>query len=196
MIRIGIVGDIGSGKSYVAKKFGYPVFHADYEVSKLYKKSRKCYKKLKKVLPKHVTSFPINKSKLSKAILENKKNLKKIINIVHPEVRSKMKKFINKNVNKRFIILDIPLLIENKISRKKDVLVFVEANKKDINKRLKRRINFNQEIVKRFKKLQLPIEKKKKKSNFVVKNNFRNNSIEKSVKIIKEKILLNVRSYT
>ena len=41
MIRIGILGDIGSGKSYVAKNFGYPVFNADYEVSKLYKKIKK-----------------------------------------------------------------------------------------------------------------------------------------------------------
>ena len=38
MIRIGIVGDIGSGKSYVARKFGLPVFDADYEVNKIYKK--------------------------------------------------------------------------------------------------------------------------------------------------------------
>ena len=45
MIRIGIVGDIGSGKSYVAKQFGYPVFNADIEVSKIYKTSRKCFKK-------------------------------------------------------------------------------------------------------------------------------------------------------
>ena len=61
MIRIGIVGDIGSGKSYVAKQFGYPVFNADVEVVKLYRKSRKCYKKLKKALPKYIISFPVNK---------------------------------------------------------------------------------------------------------------------------------------
>ena len=41
MIKIGILGDIGSGKSFVAKKFGYPVFNADVEVSKLYKKNKK-----------------------------------------------------------------------------------------------------------------------------------------------------------
>ena len=40
MIRLAIVGDIGSGKSYVAKQFGYPVFNADEEVAKLYKKNR------------------------------------------------------------------------------------------------------------------------------------------------------------
>ena len=48
MIRIGILGDIGSGKSYVANNFGYPVFNADYEVSQLYKKNKKIFKKLKK----------------------------------------------------------------------------------------------------------------------------------------------------
>ena len=61
MIRIGILGDIGSGKSYVAKNFGYPVFNADYEVSKLYKKDKKIFKKLNKKLPKYIYSFPINK---------------------------------------------------------------------------------------------------------------------------------------
>ena len=40
MIIIGILGDIGSGKSYVAQSFGYPVFNADYEVAKLYQKNR------------------------------------------------------------------------------------------------------------------------------------------------------------
>ena len=57
MIRIAIVGDIGSGKSYVAKLFGYPVFNADFEVSKLYRKSRKCYNKLKKTLPNYINIF-------------------------------------------------------------------------------------------------------------------------------------------
>ena len=48
MIRIVILGDIGSGKSNVAKQFGYPVFNADIEVVKIYKKNRNCYNKLKK----------------------------------------------------------------------------------------------------------------------------------------------------
>ena len=46
MIKIAIIGDIGAGKSHVAKLFGYPVFNADIEVAKLYKKNRRCYKKL------------------------------------------------------------------------------------------------------------------------------------------------------
>ena len=79
MIRIAVIGDIGSGKSYVARLFGYPVFNADIEVSKLYRKSKKCYRKLKKILPNYITSFPVKKSKLSNAIVSNQKNLKKMI---------------------------------------------------------------------------------------------------------------------
>ena len=116
MIRLAIVGDIGSGKSYIAKQFGYPVFNADDEVAKLYRKSRKCYNKLKKTLPEYIVSFPVKKIEISKAIIADQHNLKKIIKIVHPEVRSSMNNFIKKNKNKKFVILDIPLLIENKIN--------------------------------------------------------------------------------
>ena len=64
MIRIAVLGDIGSGKSHVAKLFGYPVFNADVEVTKLYRKSRKCYNKLKKKLPQYILSFPIKNAQI------------------------------------------------------------------------------------------------------------------------------------
>jgi len=189
MIRIAVIGDIGSGKSHVAKQFGYPVFDADAEVARLYKKSRKCYSKLKKTLPNYITSFPVKKIELSKAIMANQQNLKKIIKVVHPEVRNRMNNFIKKNRNKKFIVLDIPLLIENKINKKNDILIFVNAKKKEINKRLKKRPNINLKILEKLKKIQLPRELKKKQSDFIIKNNFRNNSIKKSVKRVLEKIL-------
>tara|TARA_B100000959_G_scaffold268010_1_gene312207 strand:- start:182 stop:751 length:570 start_codon:yes stop_codon:yes gene_type:complete len=189
MIRIGIIGEIGSGKSYVAKQFGCPVFNADAEVGKLYRKSRKCYKKLKKILPKHIVSFPIQKNQILKAILYNKNNLKKIVKIVHPEVRLRMNGFIKKNKKKKFVVLDIPLLIENKINRKSDVLVFVDAKKKEINKKLRKRASFNLKILNKFKKLQLPVEVKKKKSDFIIKNNFKSNSVKKNAKKVLKEIL-------
>jgi len=194
MIRIGIIGDIGSGKSYVAKQFSFPVFNADIEVNKIYKKNRKCFEKLKKTFPNHIFSFPVKKKELSRAVSENKNNVKKINKIIHPEVRLKMKKFLKKNKKKPVVVLDIPLLLEGKINKKRDILLFVEAKKKDINKRLKKRHNFNAEIIKKLKKLQLPLETKKKKSNFIIKNNFKSMFVKKNVKIIKNKILKNERS--
>ena len=89
------------------------------------------------------------------------------------------------------MVLDIPLLIENKINKKNDILIFVEASKKQINKRLIKRHNINSKILKNFKKLQLPVEIKKKKSNYTIKNNFKSNSIKKNVKIVLKKILAN-----
>ena len=96
MIRIGILGNIGSGKSYVANNLGYPVFDADYEVAMLYKKNRKIFLKLKKILPDNIKTFPIEKKEIIKAILQKKNNLKKIINIVHTEIRKKMNLFLKK----------------------------------------------------------------------------------------------------
>ena len=196
MIRIGIVGNIGSGKSYISKLFGYPVFCADKEVAKLYKANKKCFKKLKKKLPKYITSLPIKKKQILKAITENRSNLKKIIKIVHPEIKVEMNKFVRKNFNRKVIILDIPLLIENKINNKDDILIFVQAKNKEINKRLRKRPNFNAKIMNKFKKLQLPVELKKKKSNYVIKNNFNKKFVKKNVKNILGKILKNARSHT
>jgi dephospho-CoA kinase len=189
MVKIGILGDIGSGKSYVAKSFGYPVFNADVEVGKLYKNDRKIFNKLKKVLPKYIYSFPINKNEITEAILSNKFNLKKIIKIVHLEVKKKLNTFLKKNKKKIIVILDIPLLLENKINKKDDILVFVQSKKLDILKRLKKRKNCNIKLLKKFKNIQLPLAYKKKKSQFVIKNNFTNKSINKSIKRILKDIL-------
>ena len=165
MIRIGILGEIGSGKSYVANSFGYPVFNADIEVSKLYKKDKKIFNKLNKKLSKYIFSFPIDKNEITKAILSNNSNLKEILKIVHSEIRKKLNFFLKKNKNKKIVILDIPLLLENKISNKKDILVFVDSPKKEVKKRLKKRANFNKELFKKFNKIQFTPAYKKEKQN-------------------------------
>jgi len=189
MIKIGILGDIGSGKSYVAQKFGYPVFNADQEVAKLYKQNKNVYINLKNTLPKYIYSFPIEKIEISNAILANKYNLNKIVKIVHSEIRKKMKIFFIKNKNKKIVILDIPLLLENKINKKEDILVFVQSKQSDILKRLKKRKNFNQNLLKKFKNIQYPAEYKKKKSDFIIKNDFTKKTINDAIKKILKEII-------
>jgi len=189
MIKIGILGDIGSGKTFVANQFGCPVFNADEEVSKIYKNNKSCFKILKKNFPNYIFSFPIKKKEISKLILSNKKNLKKVNKIVHPIVRTRMNKFINKNKKKKIVVLDIPLLLENRIKKKDFILVFVDAKKKMIIKNLKKRKNYNLKIIKLLKKFQLPLYYKKKISNFIIKNDFKVKPIKKNVKLIKTRIL-------
>ena len=189
MKRIGILGDIGSGKSFIASCFGYPVFNADREVEKIYKNNRIIFKKLKKRLPLYFSSFPIKKIEVIKAILANKNNLEKIISIIHLEVRKKLQIFLKKNRFKKIVILDIPLLLENKINKKGDILVFIVSNKSEALKRLKKRKNFNIQILRNFKKIQLPLDRKKNKSDFIIRNNFKKKSVKVQIKYILNRIL-------
>ena len=184
MKRIGILGDIGSAKS-----FGYPVFNADYEVAKLYKTNKKIFIKLKKILPKYFKKFPTKKINVLNAILAEDKNLEKIVRIVHKEIQKCMLVFLKRNKKKTLVILDIPLLLENKINKKNDILVFVKSKNSEILKRLKKRKNFNPKLHSKFKNIQLPLDYKKKKSKFVIKNDFRNITVKKSVNNILKKIL-------
>ena len=189
MIRIGIVGGIGSGKSHIAKLFNYPIFNADLEVAKIYKTNRQCFKNLKKKLPKYFSSFPIQKEEIIKAISDDETNLKKITNIIHPEIRKKMNIFLKQNKKKKIVILDIPLLLENRLNQRRDIIIFIQPKKIEVIKRLKKRNNFNLDLLNKFKRIQLPLGYKKKKSNFIIKNNFNNKSAKINVERVLKKIL-------
>jgi dephospho-CoA kinase len=189
MIRIAVVGNIGSGKSFVAKSFGLPVFDADKEVSLIYKKNKFLFKKLNKKIPKFIKTFPINKKEILSCILANNKNLKTITKIIHPIVRKKMNLFIKENKKKRAILLDIPLYLENRLNKKGDVIIYVDAHQKHIDQRLRKRPNYNKKLIYKFKKIQLKSNLKKKKSKYKIVNNFNSLALKKAVNNLKFKIL-------
>ena len=189
MIKIAVLGDIGSGKSFVAKQFGYPVFDADKEVTKIYRSDKLCYKKIKKNFPSFIKSKIIKKNELGNAIKANKKNLKKISDIVHPIVRKRMHNFIKKNNKKKIVVFDIPLLVENKLYDKNFYLIFIQAAKNEIDIRLKKRPFYNKNIINSLRKAQKSLLYKKKISNFILKNNFKLQTVKKRIKIIKKEII-------
>ncbi len=189
MIRIGVVGDIGSGKSFVARLFKYPVFNADREVNLIYNKDRECFRKLKNRFPKFIKSFPVKKKELMTIIKSDKKNLKIISSIVHPIVRLRMNNFLKKNVKFKMVILDIPLLIENNLNKKNDVIIFIKSNPKKILERLKKRPNFNKKVFKNLKENQAELLKKRKLAKYIVENNFSVNIMRKKINLLKNKIL-------
>ena len=80
-------------------------------------------------------------------------------------------------------------MLENKINKKKDILVFVQSKKSDIEKKLKKRVGFSKKMMKNFKNIQLPLDYKKKISHFIIKNNFTNKSVKKDIKNILKKVL-------
>ena len=106
-----------------------------------------------------------------------------------------MKSFLKTNKNKKAIVLDIPLYLENKLNKKRDYLVFVNAKIGDINKKISRRKTSNK-LIKILKKFQMSNKIKKKKADFIINNNFRELNVKRNVRIIKSKILKNERNYT
>ena len=187
---IGILGDIGSGKSYLAENLGYPVFNADKEVIEIYNKDKNCFKKLKQEFPNYIKSFPVNKKDVVKIISFNKNSIIKLGKLVHPYVNKRLKKFLKKNKNKKakYVVLDIPLLMENNITNEKMILIFLQTKKNEVMERLKKRPNFSKKIYDIVKKNQLPLSLKRKKSRFILKNNFKKATIEKFVKKIKQEL--------
>ena len=189
MIKINLTGDIGSGKTYISSLFKAPCFSADIEVRKLYRNNRNCFKKFKKKFPKFIKTFPVNKVELSNVIKSKASNLKDIGLIIHPFIRKKLQNFLNKNKNKKIVVLDIPLYLENKMNERDDIIIFLKTKKQDVDKRLRKRKNFNQKILKILRKSQLSLKQKKIKSNYILVNNYNSEIMKKKVKMLKQKIL-------
>ena len=189
MIRVCVLGSIASGKSFISKLFKCPIFNADMEVVDIYKKDKSCFEKLNKKFPNHVKSFPIKKSELINAISSNNKSLKLISSVVHPIVRERMKKYLTEKKNSKMIVLDVPLLIENKLNKKNDILVFINTQKKKILARVKKRKYYDKKILKYLKQNQSNLLKKKKLANYVINNNFAPSIMKNKVNLLKNKIL-------
>ena len=181
MIKLGITGSLASGKTTVARMFSrgkYPLFNADIVVKKIYKKKffkNKVYNKFKLKNKKNI------KNKLKKIISKNKKSLKDLEGIIHPLVRKEVRNFSKKNKNKKFIIFEIPLLIESRLMKNYDKIVFVNSKK---SLRIKRFLKRGKSI-KLFNlldKRQLPPAKKIKFCDYVINNN---NSLKLLKKMLK-----------
>jgi len=178
MLKIGITGTIASGKTTAAHLMAgkkYPLFSADKIVSDLYKN-----KTFVALLIKKLKLNPEKKLKqqVKLMIKKNKKMIKKLESVVHPFVRKKMKDFMKNNNN--IIILEIPLLIESKLNKFFDILVFVGAKK---STRLKRYLKTNKDkkLFNLLNKRQMPGHKKS-----LVCDHFINN--EKSISILSKSV--------
>ena len=195
MIKIGITGSLASGKSTVAKLMSrkkYAIFSADNTVKNLYKKKIFISKVKKKFNFKNTRNL---KNKIKNLIKKDKKTLKKLERILHPLVRREMREFIKKKKKSKITIFEIPLLIESKLTRYFDFVVFVGAKK---NIRLRRYIakGGNKKIFTILEKRQNKPSKKIKISDHVIYNNKSIKILKKNIKKFLKEILLNARSNT
>ena len=187
MIKIGITGSLYSGKTTASKflsKGRGPLFSADFAVGKIYQN-----KKFKALISK---KFSIKNNKnikqsLKKLIIKNRSNLKKLEKIIHPLVRKKMKIFTSKNKNKKILFYEIPLLIESKLMKFFDVIIFIKS-KKNIRLRRFRYKRDDQNLFDLLNSKQMSDRKKIKFCDHVVVN-------EKNFKILKKKLFTIISKY-
>ena len=181
MIKVGITGSLASGKTTASKLLSSgrgPLFSADAAVKKIYKNNN-----FKKIILK---KFNLKKnSNIKKLLLEkinkDKEIIKKLEKIIHPLVRKEMQKFLKKNIKKKFVFLEIPLLVESGLVKIFDIIFYIKA-KKSI--RLKRFIlkGGKRSIFNMLNLKQLSDEKKMKYCEHIIVN-------EKNIKILKKKLL-------
>ena len=187
MIKIGITGSLASGKTTASRILSHkrgPLFSADIEVQKLYKS-----KNFKLLITKlfGVKNKKNIKKFLKKLIIKNPKNLEKLEKIIHPQVRKKMRKFTSLNKNKKTLFYEIPLLIESKLMKFFDVLIFIKSNKQLRLKRFKAKRG-EKKLFNLLNNKQMSEKNKIKFCDHVVVN-------EKNLKVLKENLLSIMATY-
>jgi dephospho-CoA kinase len=193
MVRVGILGSVGSGKSYVANIFrelGFNIFSADNEVTNIYKNNKIVNKKVSKFFNLKLYKGKINKQELRVSLKKNPNKFRFLNNIIHPIVRKKLVLFLSRCKKNKLIVLDVPLLVENKMFNFVDILVLVKTRSKSFFSRIKKRKNLDKQFLNILKKQQANEKIKESYADFIIYNSSKN-KVKLQVKNIIDKIILN-----
>lgn len=193
MIKVGILGSVGSGKSFVAnifKELGFNIFSADQVVSQIYERNKNINKKISIFFKLKLNRSKINKNELRDTLKKNPKKFKYLNKIIHPIVRKKLILFLSKYKKTKLVVLDIPLLIENKMFSFVDIFIFVKTKPNIFKIRIKKRKNLDKQFLKLLKNQQADEKIKKGYADFTVDNSTKD-KVKLQVKKILDKILLN-----
>ena len=193
MVRVGIIGSVGSGKSFVAnifKELNFNIFSADNEVNNIYKKDKSVNKKISRFFKLKLYDGRIDKQELRNALKKNPKKFSFLNKIIHPIVRKKLVLFLSKFKKNRLVVLDIPLLVENKMFNFVDIFILIKTRSNFFNTRIKKRKNLDKHFLNILKKQQRSEKIKEGYADFVIYNSSKN-KVKLQVKNILDKILLN-----
>jgi dephospho-CoA kinase len=175
---VGITGGIGSGKTTLSKhlkKIGLPVHESDKVVLNMYNKPNKPFIDfMKKNLSKEVIlKGKINKKRIANIIFNNDKAKNRLEKYIHKEVRVFRENFIKKNLKtkKKIIFVDIPLLLENKLEKKFDLIVCIISTKKNRTKRVLKNRKFSKQILNKIFRAQTTDKERRARSHIIINNN-------------------------
>ena len=193
MVRVGILGSVGSGKSYVANIFrelGFNIFSADNEVANIYKNNKIVNKKIAKFFKLKLYKGQINKQDLRDSLKKNPNKFRFLNKIIHPIVRKKLTFFLTKSKKNKLVVLDVPLLVENKMFNFVDIFILVKTGSSSFLQRIKKRKNLDKQFLNILKKQQTSEKIKESYADFIIYNSSKN-KVKLQVKNIVDKILLN-----
>ena len=193
MVRVGILGSVGSGKSFVAnifKELSFNIFSADNEVANIYKNNKTVNKKIAKFFKLKLYKGKINKQDLRDSLKKNPKKFKFLNKIIHPIVRKRLTIFLSRFKKNKLVVLDIPLLVENKMFNFVDILILVKTRSRSFLSRIKKRKNLDKQFLNILKKQQANEKIKENYADFIIYNSSKN-KVKLQVKNIIGKILLN-----
>ncbi len=193
MVRVGILGSVGSGKTFIAnifKELSFNIFSADNEVVNIYKNNKIVNKKIAKFFKLKLYKGKINKQDLRDSLKKNPKKFKFLNKTIHPIVRKKLAIFLSRFKKNKLVVLDIPLLVENKMLNFVDILVLVKTRSNSFLSRIKKRKNLDKQFLNILKKQQVSEKIKETYADFIIYNSSKN-KVKLQVKNIIDKILLN-----
>lgn len=188
MIKIGLTGSMGMGKTTTGKvfeKLGCAVWDADKTTHKLYSKGGKAVTAVAKLFPSSVENGSISRSKLKSMLRNDPDKLRDLEKAVHPFVLEDRQNFQN-NTKKEILVFDIPLLFETGADREMHKTVCVFTSYENQLERLKNRSHGGEEYFKELLSKQMPSNEKCKRADYLIETRTLN-LVEKRVKeILKE----------
>jgi len=193
MVRVGILGSVGSGKTFIAnifKELSFNIFSADNEVVNIYKNNKIVNKKIAKFFKLKLYKGKIDKQDLRDSLKKNPKKFKFLNKTIHPIVRKRLAIFLSRFKKNKLVVLDIPLLVENKMLNFVDILVLVKTRSNSFLSRIKKRKNLDKQFLNILKKQQVSEKIKETYADFIIYNSSKN-KVKLQVKNIIDKILLN-----
>ena len=192
MIKIGLTGSIGMGKSETARIFsglGIPVYDADASVHKLYESGKTGAIAIKKIFPEAISDDgSVDRKILGGIVVGNKTNIKKLEDIIHPLLKNDRLDFFGKNINEKIVVLDIPLLFETKGESQVDYVVVVSTSDNIQKQRVLERPDMTDDKFEKILLSQMPNEAKCKKADFIIDTSISIDDAKKQVLNILKKI--------
>lgn len=187
MIKVGITGGIGSGKSTVCRIFAnldIPIYYADKEAKRLMTYDKSLKKEIKELLGDgaYHKNGRLNRQYVADQVFSDKSKLSKLNALVHPAVSRDLEIWFS-NQNSKYAIEEAALLVEIGSYKQMDYLIVVTAPVEMRIKRVVKRDNSNFDQVKARIDNQLPESEKKKVADFIIDNSGETSLIGQVMKI-------------